>query len=293
MSEQIVELIADDGFTLHQIVNSQFMIDAFANMNWQMPSSPTTLKNMVLEESEKRIANMKSTIQELQENGERFSAIIDEWTSISGIRFMSVTVKSATSAFNLGMARIFGSANAENLKSHLVKRLEMFGIEKLVSISCDGASVMKSLIKKMNCIGQLCLNHGCHLAVKDSFGMSENVVDDNDLQYDDSENEFVDEFINKNYSEVIKKMKKIIGLFNHSAILQEKLFNQEKEDNVPQLKLVTPIAIRWNSIQQACSRLLKVYPQVKKVVTEENLNRSSVFLKHIFVYFNLNIFIDS
>ena len=194
-----------------------------------MPSSPTTLKNILVIECQKKIANMKTQIQELIENGERFSAIVDEWTSISGIRFMSVTVKSASSSFNLGMARIFGNATAENLKLVLLQRLEMFGINKVVALSSDGASVMKSLIEKMDCIGQLCINHGCHLAVKDAFAMSENMAEDNDLWENHSDDSCMDDIICANYTLVIKKMKKIIGMFNHSAILQEKLLEQQKK----------------------------------------------------------------
>ena len=57
MSEQIVELIADDGLTLNQIVHSKFLKAAFENLNWQMPSSPTTLKNILVIECQKKIEN--------------------------------------------------------------------------------------------------------------------------------------------------------------------------------------------------------------------------------------------
>lgn len=291
MEETLVKMIADNGFTLNQIVNCEFLKESFLNNNWQMPSSATTLKNMVLAESEKQIAKMKETISSLQQNGETFSAIIDEWTSIAGSRFMSVSVKSATKSFNLGMARIYGSANADNLKQVLLDRLGMFGIQKIVALTCDGASVMKSLIKKLDCVGQLCINHGAHLAVKDTFGLCENVADDDDLD-EHSDNEYIDEYIHENYCDVIKKMRKIIGLFNHSALLQEKLAEKQKEDNVEQLKLVTPITIRWNSLQLACARFIKVYPQLKNAINEENLTRSSVFFtffKFYFINFNINL----
>ena len=77
--------------------------------------------------------------------------------------------------FNLGLFEIHGSATADNLRDIFLDALLLFGIDiekDIVGITCDGASVLVKFLKYLNCIPQLCLAHGIHLAVIESISDS-------------------------------------------------------------------------------------------------------------------------
>ena len=116
----------------------------------------STFTSILLNESSTKKEAMKAEISQLIEQNVRFSAVIDEWTSISAKRFMSVMIKSNTKIFNLVMAPIHGSANASNLNGVFWERLKLFKLEKehIVAIVSDGASVMKSMLAMNDSIQQ-------------------------------------------------------------------------------------------------------------------------------------------
>ena len=68
---------------------------------------------------------------------------------------------------------------------------------------------------------QLCLNHGIHLAVKNSIAVANSQTDFDD--FEDDVTELLDSIVEARYSEALKKMRKVIGIFSHSALLKEKL----------------------------------------------------------------------
>lgn len=78
------------------------------------------------------------------------------------------------------------------------------------------------------------------------------------------------------YVTTLKKMRKIIGTFSHSADLQEKLSAFRKRDGKKDLKIIVPIAIRWNSIQSASARFVDLWPQMAEVIASENRKRTTV-----------------
>lgn len=192
-NQTIAELIAVDGFTMNQIINSAFLKKCFKLFGWEMPANATTITNIVVDEAKQKENLMKNEIGELKKQGVRFSCVIDEWTSLSNARFMSVNVCSPEKRFNCGLAEIHGSANATNLNSTLEARLNIFSltIKELVCITSDGASVMKSMASQNSCLTQICMNHGSHLAVKDAFSIAQNTIVDSD-QLDEDEIEFLD-----------------------------------------------------------------------------------------------------
>lgn len=185
----LAELVAFDNFTLNQIVKSSFLRNVFHEYGWEMPKNATTISTILLNEAEKKKIAIQNEIRELIEENVRFSVIIDEWTSISSKRFMSVILRSHEQTFNLGMASINGTANSSNLNNILWDRLKVFSIEKkhIVAIVTDGASVMKSMLAINDCVQQRCMAHGFHLAVKDSFFRAENEHDDDETNCSDSE----------------------------------------------------------------------------------------------------------
>ena len=69
-------------------------------------------------------------------------------------------------------------------------------------------------------------------------------------------------------------MKRIIGLFNHSALLSDYL----KSDQKRVVKPLDPIFTRWNSLQSAEEMFVYLYPQMAKAILDENTNLSKVKL---------------
>lgn len=80
---------------------------------------------------------------------------------------MNVNLHTADgTVFNLGLERVFGSADAAKCKSIIEKLLSRFGVtvNNIVSTTTDGAAV----IIKMGSLGHshvVCMAHGIHLAV--------------------------------------------------------------------------------------------------------------------------------
>ena len=81
------------------------------------------------------------------QKGEKFSITTDEWTSISGRRFMNINIHGKDKFVkNLGLIRITGSFTATAALTTLEKHLTSDGIElskDIFAITADGAVVMK------------------------------------------------------------------------------------------------------------------------------------------------------
>ena len=73
-------------------------------------------------------------------------------------------------------------------------------------------------------------------------------------------------------------MERIIGLFNHSALLPEKFSDYLKTDQKNVVKPLVPIFTRWNSLQSSAERFIYPYPMMAKVILDENTKRSQVTL---------------
>lgn len=126
--ETIARLAAKDGLSFKQITECQYLRHSLAG---DFPSS-TILKNQsaMADIVEKFYKNSKDkTVQKLEKlknEGMRFSATLDEWTSLKNIRYMNINIHYATSMnkteyINLGMIRIEGSCPAERM-SELVRK---------------------------------------------------------------------------------------------------------------------------------------------------------------------------
>ena len=91
--------------------------------------------------------------------------LFDEWTSRNNKRFISVIVRFGSKEYTIGLIYIDGSANSENLKNIILKKLEEFNIvpSKIFCFTADGAAVNKKISNEMGIKIQQCQNHGIHL----------------------------------------------------------------------------------------------------------------------------------
>ena len=171
MVDALKSLIAKDGMTINQIANSEFLKLSFENMGWSMPVN-NTISKILIDEAKKVKEELKIKIREDIDSNKRFSVVMDEWTSLANIRFMSVILRSNTSTYNTGVVELNGSLNSDRLTQYLDTHLREYGIDlhrHIVAIVSDGAAVMKTLQRNLPTCEQICLSHGIHLAVLDTF----------------------------------------------------------------------------------------------------------------------------
>lgn len=260
---------AISGMSLHQIINSDLIKTLFAKNGWKLPSSQTTLKDRLLAITKQIKSLMKQEIKDLKSEGKFFSVCLDEWTSISNVRFMNVYLTFIDGSYNLGLQELSGHLTSETLINSLSIKLNDFGLElsEIIGITSDGASVMLKLQKYTNCFSQICLAHGIHLSIKDSL-ISKNTEASSILMQsssDDEESVTEQNIYHPNYKLSITKMMKVINKFSHSGLLVNKLNEYRSSAGKKCLKIITHSKIRWNSLFRAIERFLILWPEIQKV----------------------------
>ena len=264
MIDIICGLIAKDGLTINQIVNSQFMSKAFEKFGWTLPKSCSTISKIIIDRAEIEASKVATQIDNIIKEGQRFSLVIDEWTSIACKRFLSI-ILCGTKNINLGLATLEGSLTSENLIEALNNHLNKFNLnlnDHIVGIICDGAAVMQKLQKSLPVEAQICYAHAIHLSVTDVFvsKVSQTHIDSEDPQI----------LMKEKFERAIHSMNILLNSLSHSALLQESLNKYQINDSVPQLKPIIWCKTRWNSLLHSVERFLTIYPQIQKVFIDHN-----------------------
>ena len=134
-------------------------------------NSPTTVSKYVMEELNNIVQTLKKEIGESVSQGVRYTCVIDEWTSVTGKRYMNITIVSNKQTINLGMARCSGSLTSEITIKIAGNRLQEFSLpmDTSVAFASDGASVMvkagRLLRDAYDIEHQICHAHGVHLGM--------------------------------------------------------------------------------------------------------------------------------
>ena len=168
LGELLSRCAAADGFSINQIVNSVSKKAYIKSMGYSMPKSNTTIITKIKEFYNTIKSSYKNEFNILKNSNYKFSLSIDEWNSISNKKYVNITIYTMTSKFNLGLSRIIGSPNAINICENVIKRLGEYDLDldkHFISITTDGASVLKSAFRNHVSHHVLCLNHAIHLAI--------------------------------------------------------------------------------------------------------------------------------
>ena len=164
----MAEMAAKGGFTFHAIANSSFIRKSLTSQGLQAPHDSKTVAKMVLMFANGKKHDMAKEIEAMIQCGERFSASLDEYTSIIYRRLASVNLHSKDKFYSLGLVRIDGSLNAA-CATELLR--ETFGVQGFTGQSycshgfSDAAAMMLKMGHKILTEHQVCLAHSVHLAV--------------------------------------------------------------------------------------------------------------------------------
>jgi hypothetical protein len=109
-----------DGLSIRQLAQSEFQEAACLSMRLKHYKSHSTVAENVMNYIEKMKKDTKKKLREKFMEGVRFSAIADEWTSISNRRYLSVSLKSNKETYHLGLVRCKGTITSK-VTADLVK----------------------------------------------------------------------------------------------------------------------------------------------------------------------------
>ena len=199
----------------------------------------------------------------------KLSIVFDEWTSCASKRYVNIVLLGDNKFWNLGLARIIGSATADHCLNLVKTHLLLFDVHfnnDIVCIQTDGCSVMTCIgdsIKPI--IQQLCFAHAIQFAVLDvlyraqpaSVNPNYQDVPRDELQDDESDEEGdstivfeQDESIllNTQYLYLVKKVRSIVALFRKSPLKNDTLQKYSKTQFGKEFKLIIDCKTRWNSL---------------------------------------------
>lgn len=166
-------MAARDGFPFSVFCTSPDLRKALKSMGFKdpIPKSPATVREIVMLYGKSIRDRQLLEIQRMKEDGIKFCATFDEWTSNKNRRFMSIILHGqGTKFWNLGLVRITGSLTSENAVTLVASKLLEHHIslrDDIICIMTDGTSVMTKIGRLSPTEQQLCLAHGTQLAVAD------------------------------------------------------------------------------------------------------------------------------
>lgn len=299
LCEIIAKMVSLDGFSVKAVTNSSFIRQSLNSRGFHLPTDANTVMNLVHEFYNTAKKQLSEEIHKLKET--KFSATLDEWTSLRNRRYLNVNVHSTNGIFfNLGLIRITQSCPAETIEELMLNKLEEFGLTfaDIVAATTDGAPVMTKFGRLIcnTSIHQQCFNHALHLAVLDVFFrritaiVNENRYDDdgndhsddngdtdsNEADSQDNTDESCAYEIRADINDILKMVRKIVVFFKRSPIKNAILQNYIKENHGRELTLILDCRTRWNSTEQMVERFLLVFNSI--VLALRELNSSELII---------------
>jgi len=157
---------------------------------------------------------------------------------------------------HLGVALFAGKHSGDNIRKDVVERCRGFGVEESDICSCtsySASNVRRALRDFMVSPWMPCIAHAMHNAVQYALGGTSetSVTDDEDGGSNRS--------LNPRCKELLTRVRKLIGHFNHSdrsvAIYRNLLVPGEQEAR----DIITDVVTRWSSTYRALARLYTYY----------------------------------
>lgn len=287
LCEIVSRLAAEDGITIRAITQSKFIRQSIADKGYNLPKSENGVMRLIHTEFENRKKEVIEKLKVIKNDGDKFSITLDEWVSARNRRYININVHGKNGyCNNLGLIRAMGSCTSAFILETVTKHLEFFNLSfqtDIVATTNDGASVMVKYGKDCPSESLLCLCHGLHLAVVETFYKTKNLVsdiinndddnDDDDFQdnafFDDlSEEEFVDDDVD--IQKNLKNVRVLIKFLKKSSIRNSILQKKIADEIGHELELQLDVKHRWNSIYPMLEKLIKVRVPIQNTLVEIN-----------------------
>lgn len=130
IEEEIARMASESNFSFNQIATTKFIRESLAIKypNSTVPKQAKQVAEMLMKFFDYAQNQVKEKICELKESGKKFSATIDEWTSVGNARYLNINLHYATSStttsyFDLGLLKITGTCKAPTMKQIVSKNL--------------------------------------------------------------------------------------------------------------------------------------------------------------------------
>lgn len=204
----------------------------------------------------------KKKIENKINNASSLVLTTDSWKSIQNFDYVGVTAHFVDHEFMnqsivLTTRHLSGGKSASNISKYLKEIMQEFNIvDKVRTIVTDNVITMKNAIEKNLKLDRIpCYAHILNLMVERFFKslVQKSGIKDDDLEDESSESNSEDEHIedirdekkiSNLFLKVIKKCKSIVGVFNHSPELKEKLYEVQNRKNLKNKMLITCVSTR-------------------------------------------------
>lgn len=183
------------------------------------------------------------------ENVASLSITTDIWTYDNNIAYLTVTCHfifdDRLYSPVLATREMHESHNGVNIANLLSDILNEWGIkDKIVSIVSDNGSNIKNAINvHLSKHRHPCVAHTLNLSINEAI-MS-----------------------NKDFLDVLKKCRTLVGHFKHSVFASEKLKKLQKQMGLPVLKVIQDVSTRWNSSVHMLDRLVQIKAPLSAAMT--------------------------
>lgn len=292
MEKMISRMVAKDGFSFNVFCKSNDLRNLFLKSGFTLPTSPNTIRAIVSTFCDSVKTDVVNQFKKLQEQDQKFSLTLDEWTSRKNSRYLNINVHYTGKHINLGLVRIHGSCTAEYCTDLIDKRLRSFNLDiknDIIGITTDGANTMVKIGKLVPWYQQLCYAHGIQLAIIDILykkilekDLSEdihfNMTDDEHDVIDDIEDEesgllitsrFSSVEVVSDYSVLIAKVRKTVKIFKKSPTKND-IYLQKyiEEEHGKRLELILDCKTRWSSLFNMLERIYNLRLCVSKALID-------------------------
>lgn len=303
VEKKVSRMVAKDGLPFRVFCTSKDIRDLFNSSGHKLPTSPNSIKLIVMNYGMTLKMKIARDLAQLKENDQRFTLTLDEWTSSMNKRYMNVNAHTFLNEnalfWNLGLIRVFGSMPAESGVSILKTKLIEFGLileKDIINITTDGASVMKKLGRLISPSHQLCYAHGVQLGIIDTIYKkqtdveepieSENKDNDNEIPLEmdeisnsstgsDSEDDIfhcslprIQVELDAEYAGIIEKVRKLVKLFKRSPTKNDTLQIYVKQEFGKDIKLQLDCKTRWSSLADMISTFIRIKLCVSKALID-------------------------
>jgi hypothetical protein len=170
------------------------------------------------------------------------------------LTFSDITMKKLIS-FTLGVRQMMQRSDHSSIVKELKQLLELLQIssDQVERVATDGGGNVKKAVSSMfgEAAQSPCICHMLNLVVEYTFEMSPIIT------------------------AILKDVKAIVTFFKMSPVAMNMLKNIQLDKGKKCLVLIQSVPTRWNSQLNCLKRYVKLKDEVKKVLTDPSLTRSS------------------